>query len=352
MNNLFCLLLPAILFLGACNHVQPGAKNAADDAIPVKVLLLQPRNGVASIAASGQFTTDDETFLSFKTGGVIDRIFVKEGDAASKGQLLAVLKLTEIDAQVEQANLAMEKANRDFLRMTSLYKDSVATLEQLQNSKTLLDISRQQLDEAKFNRSFSEIRAPRAGFILHKMANEGQQVASGVPVFQTNGAGSVSWLLRVGLSDVQWSAVHINDKAVLATDGGNVRNFDGVVIRKSQGVDPATGLFMVDIKVAGKSEGIGSGMFGKAVIEPSVNKPASTGNSWEIPYEALLDADGSMGFVFVADGNSVTKTKVVIAGMEQDKVIITDGLQNAKAIVTSGNAYLTDKSSIRIIKNE
>jgi RND family efflux transporter MFP subunit len=351
MKKLTALILPVMFALGACNHQLPATTKASDDAIPVKILQLHPMGETLSISASGQFTTDDETNLSFKTGGVVDRIFVKEGDPVRQGQLLAILKLTEIDAQVEQAKLANEKANRDYLRATNLYKDSVATLEQLQNSKTMLDITTQQLDAARFNRTYAEIRAPKTGFILHKMANEGQQVSPGSPVFQTNGAGSDSWLLRVGLSDKQWAAVQIKDKAVLTTDEGNAEKLNGIVIRKSQGVDPATGLFTVDIKILDKVPGIGSGMFGKADIETSSEKSNGEKLTWKIPYDALLDADGSMGYVFVVNGNAVTRTKVTIAGMEQDNVIISDGLQNATAIVTSGNAYLTDKSNIKIAQN-
>jgi multidrug efflux pump subunit AcrA (membrane-fusion protein) len=66
---------------------------------------------------SGQFTTDDEVMLSFKTTGIINKIYVKEGDAIQRGQLLATLNLTEIDASLEQARLALEKSTRDHQRI-------------------------------------------------------------------------------------------------------------------------------------------------------------------------------------------------------------------------------------------
>ena len=75
-------------------------------------------------------------------------MLVKEGDRVKKGQLLDTLKSTEIAAQVQQVNLALEKAQRDYQRASKLYKDSVATLEQLQNAKTGVDIARQNLQQA------------------------------------------------------------------------------------------------------------------------------------------------------------------------------------------------------------
>ncbi len=349
MKHISTLLLPAILFFGACKQEQPVAKKNVDDVIPVKVMQLQSHNGQANIAVSGQFTTDDETYLSFKTGGVIDRILVKDGDAVRKGQLLAVLKLTEIDAQMQQANLAFEKAKRDNARATSLYKDSVATLEQLENSKTALDLATQQLAAAKFNRSYSEIRAAKDGYILRKLTNEGQMAGPGVPVFQTNGAASNNWVLRVSVGDKQWAAIAPGNKATIHTETGD---YAAAVSRKSQGTDPATGLLSVDISLSGKTPAsIATGMFGKAVIETGYNKTQHASNIYSIPYDALLDADGSTGYVFIVnEQNKVSKVKVEIEGIEKDSVIISDGLQDASSIVISGSAYLTDNSCIRIIQ--
>ncbi|MFX4370069.1 hypothetical protein ABTA37_20270, partial [Acinetobacter baumannii] len=73
--------------------------------------------------------------------------------------LIATLNLTEINAQVQQAEIAYEKALRDYKRVTNLYKDSVANLEQMQNAKTALDVAQQQVTAANFNKNYSEIKA-------------------------------------------------------------------------------------------------------------------------------------------------------------------------------------------------
>ena len=118
--------------LQACNSSNGKETEAStlSEKIPVRVLEISRSEVQDRIQATGQFSTDDETFLAFKTGGVIEKVFVKEGDAIRKDQLLATLDLTEVDAGVTQAKLAFEKAQRDFERMTNLYNDSVATLEQ------------------------------------------------------------------------------------------------------------------------------------------------------------------------------------------------------------------------------
>jgi RND family efflux transporter MFP subunit len=343
-------LLLCIPFIYACKSHPPVVSNEGGaDTIPVQVVQLKQQGNSAPMAVSGQFTTDDEVMLSFKIGGIISSLNVKEGDAVKRGQLLATLNPTEINAQVQQASLATEKAQRDYERTQNLYKDSVATLEQLQNSKTTLQQAQQQLTTATFNRQYSEIRAPKDGYILHKLANVGQQVTVGTAVLQTNGAEAGKWMLRVGISDREWAVLQLNDKATIQTTAMPGQVLQGIVTRKSEGVDAATGTFSADISITGKKpQAIAAGMFGKATIIPA--RPTNTGNAtWQIPYDALLDGDGNSGYVFVTDDNKTAhKVKVTVAGIDKNTVTISSGLADAKSLIISGSAYLTDNSAITV----
>ena len=315
--------------------------------IPVWIQKLKIEEVSLPIHTSGQFTTNHETFLSFKMGGIINRIFVKEGDRIRKGQLLATLNLTEINAEVGQAELGLEKAKRDYERVSNLYRDSVVTLEQFQNSKTSLDIATKQIEAAQFNRAFSEIRALADGLVLRKISSEGQMISSGSAVLQTNSANEEDWVLKVGISDLEWSRIQLGDKASISIDALPGETLVAKVVQKSSGIDPNSGAFTIELRLTGKlTLGLASGLFGKAVITPSSKQKV-----WAIPYDALLDGGSQSGFVFVTnDMKTVQKQKVTISAIEKDKIIINSGLENAQCIITSGSAYLRDNSSIRILK--
>ncbi len=332
----------------ACTQSKGNERTTVDtNEIPVWVQKLKIEEVSMPIYTSGQFTTNDETYLSFKTGGIIDRIFVKEGDRIQKGQLLATLNLTEINAQVSQAELEFEKAKRNYDRVSNLYRDSVATLEQFQNSKTSLDMASKQLETALFNRSYSEIRALTSGHVLMKSASEGQVVAPGSVVLQTNGSKQNDWVLKVGISDREWSRIQLGDNALVSIDALPGETFMAKVVQKSSGVNAATGTFSAELRLTvALPNAMASGLFGKAIITPS-----SKQNVWSIPYDALLDAGSQTGFVFVTnDMKTVQKQQVIISSVEKDKVTISTGLENARYIIIAGSAYLRDNSSIRIIK--
>ncbi|HVO74800.1 MAG TPA: efflux RND transporter periplasmic adaptor subunit [Ignavibacteriaceae bacterium] len=316
-----------------------------DDIIPVKIVELKKEPVQKAINVSGVFTTDDETYLSFKTGGIIKSIYVNEGDLIKKDQLLASLELNEIQAQVSQASAGYDKALRDFKRVQNLFKDSAATQRQMDDAQTGLDVAREQLTIAKYNLSHSEIHAPDDGYVLKKFVNEGQLIGPGAPVFQTNGASKGSWLLKAGISDHDWALIKVGCKAVVQSDVEPSRNIDAFVLRKSKGVDPATGTFSVDLKLTGSSSGqAASGLFGKAKIFPE-----NSSKMWSVPYQSILDADGNSGYVFITnDLKKADKIKINIFDLDKDNVYVDRGLESCKYLIVSGTAYLNDGSQIKI----
>ena len=341
-NTLYLFLLPLFLLSCGGNTVVETSIPAPGQVIPVSLQDLKATSFSAPIQSSGTFTTKDETLLSFKVGGIVEKIWVQEGDAIKAGQVLASLDLTEIQAGVSQAKLAYEKALRDQQRATKLYQDSVATLEQFENSKTALDIAEQQLKTANFNLSQSQIRAAKNGFVLKKFVNAGQLVGSGTPILQVNGASSSTWVFQATVSDQQWSILNLEDQAEIFPASGST-SARGKVIRKSQAADPMTGSYWVEIALeAVEGLSLASGMFGQASIQPT-----TTVQGWEIPFESLLDAQGDSGYVFVtADGKTAKKIKVKVGKISPNAVQILSGLENYRSLIVSGSAYLSDGSTI------
>ncbi len=85
----YLLILSTVLAMASCTARTEPLKKIESTTIPVRVFPLKEYNALEKIPVSGQFTTDDEVMMSFKTTGIINKIFVKEGDAIKKGQLLA-----------------------------------------------------------------------------------------------------------------------------------------------------------------------------------------------------------------------------------------------------------------------
>jgi RND family efflux transporter MFP subunit len=302
-----------------------------------------------SIFTSGLLTTENEARLSFKIGGVIDRIFVREGQYVKKGQLLATLKPDEINDQLQQADLALEKAQRDYSRTSNLYKDSVATLEQLQNAQTALELAKRSVETIAFNQQYASIKATSDGFVVAKMANAGEVAAAGAPVLSMDETGAEKdWVLRVGVTDAQWSSVYPGQKTVVRLDAFGDKAFQGSVLKKSRSIDPGNGSFQTDIRIDFNGVTPAEGMFGKATLLSARPDEALT-----LPYEALIQINGDKAFVYAPqqDG-SLKKKEVVIQSFDAREVILKSGLQAGEQVVVSNNAFLNEHSRVAIAPSD
>lgn len=343
-------LLFILLFLNhfiACNTNEANeSKLGPSEAIAVKTYQVKLTQEKINISTTGILTTENRATYAFKTGGVIDRIYKHEGDVFKKGELLASLKIEEIDAGYSQAKLSVEKAERDFLRIQNLYKDSVATLEQLQDTKTAFDVAQQQFEAVRFNKEYALIYATTDGFVTQKIANEGEIISGGMPVLQINENYPNSWVLKVGLSDKDWALVEVGNNAQIVFDAYPTAKFMGKVSRKPMATDKEIGVFQVEIKLNSEMISPAVGLFGKATIATN-----SLQNYRAIPYDALIEADGTSAFVFVPLPNGkVKKQAIEIVAFDNDKVYVAAGLANVDKVVISNAAFLNSSSTIQIIK--
>jgi membrane fusion protein, multidrug efflux system len=348
MKYIVTVFIMAVVAVACGSHAAEENKIVPKtEIIPVKLAAITSDSNSNNIKVSGLLSTENEARLSFKIGGIIENILVKEGQFVKKGQLLATLKSTEIASQVQQVQLSVEKAQRDYQRASNLYKDSVATLEQLQNAKTGVDIARQSLQQVSFNKQYANIYAPNNGFIVKKMGNAGELANAGNPVlFMSSASGNSNWILKAGLSDREWATIEKGNKANITIDAFPGKTFSAIVSKKALAADVASGSFQVELQINIDKDQPAIGMFGNATIITSKQIPGHS-----IPYDALLEANGKIGFVFVTnDQKKVTRIPVTISNINNNTVYIADGLQGYEYVVISGSPYLTDNAAIQVVK--
>jgi multidrug efflux system membrane fusion protein len=278
------------------------------------------------IEAAGQLSSESEAQLSFKTGGLVRRVLVKEGDFVQKGQLLATLDLTEINAQV------------------GLLADSAAPLEAAQNLRTAYGVAREQARIARFNQQFSEIHSPVAGRVVRKTINEGELASPGTPVLFV-AATAAAWTLKTGVADKDWARVQVGDPATVRLDAYPGRTFQGRVRRRAAGADPASGTWQLDVQVLPQSGApLATGLFAQATL-----KPKQQASYQVIPAGAVVEGDGDDAFVFApAAAGHVRKLPVRVAFMDGERVYVRSGLEATPQVVAEGSGFLTEYSTIKV----
>jgi membrane fusion protein, multidrug efflux system len=343
MGRVKLIFLMIIISSTACRNRE--VKVPVDENIHVKVTEVTSASVSIPIHSTGLIVSSEEYKLSFKTGGLVGRFFVQEGERVKKGKLLASLDLAEINANVSQASNGYEKAQRDFKRVENLYGDTVATLEQKQNAATALNIARSHLEIAQFNLAHSSIYAPDNGLILKELVKENEIVSAGYPVFLF-GASGKHWKVKSNLSDRDVVKINPGDSASVTMDAYPGKKFSAVVEKTGEISNPYTGTYELELTLQTTDLRLASGFIASIELFPSGKKSYSM-----VPFESIVEADGNIGYVYAVKGSGkVQKVKINIETITGSSAAVSGIPAGVSEIVSQGAAYLKDGMKITIIK--
>ncbi len=346
------MLMAGIAFLlmwGCARETEVSPPAATTTKRPVNVAELAVTTEPIPIVASGKLASQTEVKLSFKIGGLIRQIPVREGEAVQKGQVLAKLDMTEINARYIQAKSALEKAERDFNRVKDLFADSVATLEQFQNVQTAYHIALSDFRIAEFNLQHATIRSPVTGRVVRKLADPGELVAAGMPVLVVGSSGVGAQIMRIGVADRDVVRLLIGDSATVSFDVFPEQTFPAQVSEIASAADPRTGVFEVELTLLESEPTLKNGFVGKVTLYPSQQKPY-----YKIPINALVEGHQNEVRVFVPDNRGNIAREMVLQPLYIGKNFIAVAADNLMLteVITDGAPYLGEGDAIQIVNRE
>lgn len=310
----------------------------------VKTASLSSAKSLSNISATGIVMSDQIAKPAFKTGGIIQTISIKEGQDVSKGQTIATIDATELEAGVQQAQQAVEKAKRDLLRVQNLLKDSVATRTQEADAKTGLEVAKQRLEAIQFNRNTTIIKSPISGRVVQKLVNPGEVAGPGMPVAIIQGTASSDWKIEVGLTDAQWATVKIGDEATLEFSAFPNKKIMAKVVERATAANPQTGNFDVSLKpknINGIS--FATGLIAKVQFTPKVT---STTAQIQLPLAALARVNGTDAEIFIVENNIAKLKKIKIGAMNNGNVNVDSGLSGNESVILTSVPWLRDGDPI------
>src|SRR5438874_6109343 len=129
----------------------------------VETLVVKPTVNVTNpplLTATGYLVADRQSKITPKISGKVVRLNFTVGDKVSAGQVLAVLESTNMQAQLDEANAALEQADRDWRRQSAMWKEGVTTRAQLDGAEAQRKGARARVEQIRINMQDMIVRAP------------------------------------------------------------------------------------------------------------------------------------------------------------------------------------------------
>jgi HlyD family secretion protein len=160
----------------------------------VKFETVRVHKGIVAntVTATGRINATTTVKVGTQVSGILKGVFVDFNDAVKKGQLLAQLDETPLQAQLEQSQALLDQAQAQlnynestFNRMKVLYEQNLIPQSDYdqavynhENSKAVVANAMSDLARSRVNLDYATITSPIDGVILNRAVEEGQTVAA------------------------------------------------------------------------------------------------------------------------------------------------------------------------------
>jgi RND family efflux transporter MFP subunit len=391
-KNLPCGLLlipPAALLFAGCGtgKVDASTVTARSVSVPnvrVAVTKVERRSLAEKLKISSELIPYQEIDIYAKESGYIKTLNVDYGSHVKQGDVMAVLEIPELEAQIQQDEAAItatsdlvthatreldrvkrqhEPVHANYERLVGVVKEhpglvaqqeiddyqgkDLALESQIEAAQAKIDTAQSQLVQAKAKLThdqalfaYSNITAPFSGVVTQRYANFGALLQAGtgsstqaMPLVRLSQVNLYRLAIPVPESAVQ--TIHVGEKIQVEVPSLN-RTFTGTVSRFSFDVHEDTRTMHTEVDVPNPDGVLVPGAYAEATITIGHKD-----NTLAVPLQALTQTPVGMSVDVVTAGGEIDEREVKI-GMQTDRFAeVISGLQEGDL------AVISDRSALR-----
>jgi membrane fusion protein (multidrug efflux system) len=136
-----------------------------DEVVRVKVVELQNEKFEHFIEVTGKVEAEEDVDVSPEMAGVIDEVYVKEGQNVKKGQVLAKLNTNVLERSMDELDVQLELASINFERQNNLWKQNIGSEMQYLQAKNSKEGIEKRIESLKTQIEMGDVKSPVSGVV-------------------------------------------------------------------------------------------------------------------------------------------------------------------------------------------
>ena len=295
----------------------------------------------------GSVETKQNVVLNAEMGGILQNVYVKEGQKVSRGQLLAKIDDGGLSQQLAQMQIQLDLAKTTFERQQRLWDQKIGSEIQYLQAKSNYEGQVNAVSQMKNQLSKSTVTAPFAGVIDDIITDPGTVVSPGqTPILRI-----------VNLSDMYITTDVPETYISEVTEGKPVeitfpvlgKTVDSKVKQTGSYINPDNRTFNAEIEVPNKDKSIKPNLTARLKINDYTNE-----NAFMIPQSIISENAEGEQYVYVLDKSDtkqvVVKQVIIETGRSQGDVIeVLSGLEDGTEIIKEGARSVKDGQAVKVI---
>jgi membrane fusion protein, multidrug efflux system len=349
-----------VLFLALVAACGGGAHAARTRPPPsVTVAPVEVRDVAVEVRAPVDLRPIAQADVGAKTVGYLDAVLVDRGDRVTKGQLVALVRPSDLPDQLAaargvllqtEAAAVLARANKE--RAERLAPSGVVSEQELQSNVSGAAVAEANLAAAQANVSALAVRlgemrieSPLDGVVSDRRLDPGPLVGP------NSGSGTILTVERIdtlrffiSVNEREVSGLKVGEDAYVELDAFAGHKYGGKVVRISPAFDPVTRTLDAEVHLKNPGE-LRSGMYGRAAIVTEVHRDAMVVTS------ASTQVSNGEYVVFVVKGDTVKRTTIGVGVDGGTWLEVLSGLAPGDEVVTAGADVLSDGATVRVQRN-
>ncbi|GAB4328955.1 MAG: efflux RND transporter periplasmic adaptor subunit [Calditrichia bacterium] len=323
------------------NNGWPGKEMGDSQAVPVEITPVVRGNIASYLLYNSTLETEEMADIYSRIPGIVEEIFVEEGDWVKKDQPLLKIEQAEYLLSEEKARLQYEKQKSEFNRFKSLREKNLISVEEFENARISLQQAELEWKQARLNLDYTLVKSPINGVVGERQVKVGDRIQTSQKLMIVSNLKEK--IARLYIPQDEMPRCYLNQKAEITSEVIPGKTFIGIVKRISPIVDPISGTFSATISVEDPQNQLAPGMFVKVrlIVDTHQNVPL-------LPKTALI-YENERAYFYVVKGDSVEKTELKKGFEDAARVELLNAIPDSAKIVVVGQNGLKDGSKINIV---
>jgi len=321
----------------------PG-EEAAAYMVPVSVKTMEPQPFEHYIEITGKLEAEEDAFISPEMNGQIDKIYVREGQYANKGQLLLSLNTSITESSIQEVKTGLELANKFYEKQEELWEQKIGSEMQYLEAKNAKEQSEARLATLEAQLDMARVKAPFSGVVETIMLKEGELAAPGMQIIQMVSLNNLK--LYGNISERYMTSINKGDMVIVTFPDVEGFNVEVPIHRVGNVIDNASRTFRIEMKINNRQKALKPNMY--STIQVNDFKTAST---FVVPSVAIKQ-DIKGNYLYVAsqeEGELKARKRYVETGLSyKDQTMIREGVSQGEEVIVKGFAQVSDGVNISV----
>jgi RND family efflux transporter MFP subunit len=324
----------------------------------VETLVVKPVVNVANpalLTATGYLVASKQAKITPKISGKVVQLNFDVGSVVKRGDVLAVLESTNLQAQLDEAQAALSEAQQEFNRQRALWNQGVTSRSLYDAAEARLKTARARVNQIRISMGDMVVRAPFDGTIATKNTEVGEVISS-VTMGQVAGtlpSGAICTIVDLKTIEVEADVnegsigqLREGQPAEVTVDAFPGRKWRGQLRQIIPTADRAKAIVKVKVAILNPDARLLPEMSASASFLETERTDSELQEPAKIWLPAAAIDDGRVALV--TPENRINWKRVTTGAVREGRIEITSGVRAGDRVVTQNASQFEEGQAVRL----